>query len=214
VEEGCAYIVTRPDLASAGSDGRTFDESLLGVVLAIERKGKPVPLLPAEYPWPVRRFFALRRTLLEAAPPALLRLAQTRESVQASALYRALARGWMALARPRVSYSVRLPMPALGDSVYRRLSPETFDVRMDWRGRPVERWTLTLHLDGKRQPAAWATFARVTTADWRVVESHTRARYRGAGLDEALLRQADAILMRGCGAPQRHEGRAEHPASS
>jgi hypothetical protein len=194
--DGRAFIITRPDRVRAGNDAPTFDENLLGVVVTITRQGKPVPLQPTAYPWPVRRYLALRLALLEAVPRALLRGAKLLASVQEKALYRRLARGCLVLARPRVSYTVRLPMPALGDAVYHPLAPETFDVRMDWRGGPVASWTLALHLNGTRQPAAWARIGRGGLDAWRVEESFVRLRYRGAGLDDTLMRQAKAILAR------------------
>jgi hypothetical protein len=101
------------------------------------------------------------------------------------------------MTRPRVSYTVRLPMPAIGDAAYRLLSIEDFDVRTDWRGRPVKRWTLELHLNGRRQPDASATFELDADGNWALGESFLSARCRGTGLDETLLRQADLILRNG-----------------
>jgi hypothetical protein len=197
MKKGRAYIISRPDLSQVGSDGPTFDESLLGKVVAIERNGRSVPLHLFAHPWPVRGYYALRLALVEVVQPMLAGLAQALETVQTSTLYRGLAMSWLILARPRISYSVRLPVLALGFAVYRQLPLETFDVRTDWRGRPVDRWTLTLHLDGNRQPAGWATFARGGGADWHLVESFVCLRYRGAGLDDKLLRRAEAILEGG-----------------
>jgi len=205
MEKGRAYIITRPDLSQVGSDGPIFDESLLGKVVTIERNGRPVPLHPATQPWPVRGYCALRLAVIETVQPMLAGLAQALETVQASALYRGLAMRWLSLVHPRISYAVRLPMPALGDAVYRQLSPETFDVRNDWRGRPVDRWTLALHLNGNRQPAAWATFARGGAADWHMAESFVCSRYHGAGLDDKLLRRANAILEGGSGPPEQNK---------
>jgi len=196
VRGGSAFIVTRPDRTRAGSDAPTFDENLLGVVIAITRKGKPVPLQPTAYPWPVLRYFDLRLALKEAMLQAIPRLADGLSRVQENALYRRMARGWLALAHPRLSYTVRLPMPKLGDAVYHKLSPEAFDVRMEWLGRPIERWTLTLRFNDAHQPAAWATFVRSAANAWHVEESHVRVRYRGAGLDGALMQQAEKILAR------------------
>jgi GNAT superfamily N-acetyltransferase len=192
--DGRAYVVTRPDGVRDSSDPPTFDEGLLGVVVAIERKGKRVPLLPPSYSWPVRAFFALRLALVKSRPVALLWWTDLLASLQATGLYRRMAKACLALASPRISYTVRLPMPALGEAVYRKMSLESFDVRRDWRGRPVECWTLSLHLNNACQPAAWARFTRGTAEDWRVDELFVRSRYRGTGLEEVLLRQAGTIL--------------------
>ncbi|MFH1067230.1 MAG: S24/S26 family peptidase [bacterium] len=195
-EDGRPYIATRPDGALDGNDGRTFDENLLGVVTAIERKGKPMPLQKANHPWLLRRYFDLCVALIKASKEALLWLNKMLARVQDGALYRWSAKTCLTLAKPRISFAVRLPMPALGEAVYRQLSPETFNVEMDWRGKPVTRWTLTLHLNGASQPAAWAKFARDETEKWHEEEIFVRGRYRGAGLDETLRRQSDKILLR------------------
>ena len=56
VEDGRRYIVTRPDRSSSGSDGPTYGEDVLGIVTAIERKGKRVEPRRRRYPWPVRLY--------------------------------------------------------------------------------------------------------------------------------------------------------------
>jgi hypothetical protein len=191
-------VVTRPDRKHGGSDGPTFDENLLGVVMRIERHGKRVPVQPAEHAWLVRRYHALRRALIEAAPRAQLWLAKPLARAQRLALYRKIARCWVAVARPRITYSVQLPLNGkLGESVQRRLTPDEFDPDMEWRGGAIQRWALALYLNDARQPAACAIFARGTDDAWRVEESYVRVRYRSAGLNEALMRQAKAILAKG-----------------
>jgi hypothetical protein len=194
--DGSAYIVTRPDRARAGSDAPTFDENLLGVAIAIERNGKRVPLQPTAYPWLMRQYFAACLMLTELKSRVLDGLMTTLARIQDSALYRRMARGSLALLHPRFAYTVQLPFNSKLDGVYRPLTPDEFDVRMEWQGRAVERWTLALRLSDQRQPTAWATFARDGDHAWCVKESCARVRYRGAGLDDALIMQAEAILAR------------------
>jgi predicted GNAT family acetyltransferase len=194
--DGRTYIVTRPDRARAGSDVPTFDENLLGVVIAIERHGKRAPLQPAAYPWLRRWYFATRRVLAQFQPRVWDGLVTALARIQASALYRRMAKGWLALLHPQVGYTVRLPFSRKLDAVYRPLAPDEFDVRMEWQGRAVERWTLALRLSDARQPAAWATFAHDRDHTWHIEQSYVRVRYRGAGLDDALITQAEAILAR------------------
>lgn len=195
-EEGRAYIVTRQDRTPDENDGPTFDENLLGVVVAIERGGKPVSIQPASTPWPLRLYFALRLKLIELRLRIILAWRDLLPKVQANAFYRRMMRMWLAFAHPQISYIVRLPMPALGDAVYRQLSPENFSVQKDWRGRPVQRWTLLLHLNGSNTPAAWLTLTREAAGRWLVDESFVSARYGGAGFDEMLQSEAGAILQR------------------
>jgi hypothetical protein len=196
-QDGRAYIVTRPDRARAGSDAPTFDGNLLGVVIRIERNAKRVPLQPTGYPWLARWYFAVRLPLTQLQPRVLDGLMTPLARIQDSALYRRMARGWLALVHPRVAYIVQLPFNSKLDGVYRPLAPDEFDVRMEWQGRAVERWTLALRLSDAREPAACATFARDADDAWRVEESRVRLRYRGAGLNNALMRQAKAILAKG-----------------
>jgi len=195
-EEGRAYIVTRQDRTPDESDGPTFEENLLGVVVAIERGGKPVSLQPASAPWPLLFYFALRLRLIELRLRIILAWTDVLPKVQTNAFYRRMMRMWLALAHPQISYMVRLPMLALGDAVYRQLSPETFSVQKDWRGRPVQRWTLLLHLNGSQKPAAWLTLTREAAGQWLVDESFVSARYGGAGLDAMLQRKVEAILQK------------------
>jgi hypothetical protein len=195
-EEGRAYIVTRQDRTPDESDGPTFDENLLGVVVTIVRGGKPVSFQTASLSWPLRLYFALRLKLIELRLRVILAWQELLPKAQANAFYRGMMRIWITLAHPQISYRVRLPMPALGDAVYRQLSPETFSVQKDWRGRPVQRWTLLVHLNGSRKPAAWMTLPRDASGQWLVDESFVSARYRGAGLDAALQSKACAMLQR------------------
>jgi len=171
---------------------------LLGVVIAIERNGKRVPLQPTAYPGLGRWYYAVRLAIIEAAPRVQLWLANVLARAQRLTLYRKIAPWWVALARPRIRYTVQLPLNGkLGESVHRRFTPDEFDLQMEWRGRAIQRWALALHLNGARQPAACATFARDADDAWRVEESRVRLRYRGAGLNNALMRQAKAILAKG-----------------
>ncbi len=203
-EEGRAYIVTRQDRTPDESDGPTFDENLLGVVVAIERRGKAVSFQAAAPPWLLGLYFSLCIKLIELRLRIILAWRDLLPKVQANVFYRRVMRIWFAVAHPQISYGVRLPMPALGDAVYRQLPPETFNVQKDWRGRPVQRWTLLLHLNGSPQPAAWMSLSREAAGRWLVEKSFVRARYRGAGLTVLLQRKAQAILQKDD--PSKEEG--------
>lgn len=195
--DGRAFIITRPDRMRQGSDAPKFDEDLLGIVIAVARNGRSVPLLPTQYSKPLQAYHAVCCTLLVAFSRAQDWLVDGLELLLTRTPYRAIVRTWFALARPRVSYIVRLPLKGkLGDAVYRQLGLDEFDARATWQGRAVERWTLALHLNNEREPAAWAMFVRGAGDAWRIDQSHVRVRYRGAGFDDALMQQADRILAR------------------
>ena len=194
-EQGRAYIITRPD-RTLKEDSPTFDENLLGVVVEIKRRGKSVPLGPASLN-PARRFYySLVLTSMETRMRARLWRRGFTARLLETPLYPGLARVWFRLARPALSFTVRLPMPALGDAVYRQMAPDDFSVERDWRGRPVRRWTLTLHLSGYLEPAAWVTLVQGEDGLWQTEDSRVAAWCRGGGLEEKLLARAEEILHR------------------
>lgn len=195
VENGRNYIVTLPDRTPDSRDDPTFDENLLGVVVSIERKGRSVPLQPAVLSWPVRIYHGLRLFLMDISGRMHYRWLALLERVQDNGLYKRLARKWLSNRSSQIAFSVRLPMPALGDAIYRQMSAEAFNVQMDWMGRPVERWTLTLHLDGARDAAAWIAVARDADDEWSEGEIFVGRPYRGTGMEDMLLRRVDAILQ-------------------
>jgi len=193
---GRAYVVTRPDRAPEGGDAPTFDDDLLGVVVSIERDGKPVPLEPTAYP-PLRAYHRVRLAFVEAQPRLRTWVTLAVERLQTQPAYGALARRWYVRARPRLRLTVRVPLNAtLGDAVSRELEPSAFDPRAMWHGRPIERWTLAAHVNDAPQLGAWVTFVCSTPEVWCVEDSNVRARYRGSGLDETIMRQAEAIARR------------------
>ena len=193
-EQGRAFIVTRPDRVRQGEDPPTFDEELLGIVESIERRGRFVPQDRARSSWPARLYYGFRLRMIEVRLRFLPWWSATLARIQDTRLYRRLAGLWLRLARPRISYNVRVPVPALGDAVFRRMKPGDFNVEKDWRGRPVKRWMLTLHLNDFSQPAAWMTFERKEGDGWAPDEWYVCARYRGAGLEKCLLNRAGEIL--------------------
>lgn len=195
------YIVTRPDRTKQGDDGPTYGDDVLGAVTAIERRGVRMPL----HLQPLRGVSAWRAAAWEwwnwEAYPRLIEIAG---AVQRRPLYHSAAQFWLRARSSRLAYVVRVPLRAgQTHDLYRELSPAEFDISQPtWQGRPMTSWTLALHLNGARPPAVSATInwhpeGCPHGAGWRVDEMQMRARYRGAGLDEALTRQAQAILARG-----------------
>jgi signal peptidase I len=197
LKDGQAFIVTRPDRSQAGSDEPTFDDNLLGVVIAIKRKGKSAPLSSVEYPWFLQICHAARIRLIEAVPRGRYWLADSLSRMQKTTLYGGLARRWFTLRQWHVSYIVRVPLNAtLADAAFRPFGLNEFDIRMTWRGKTIERWTLVLHVNNARLPAAWVSFVRSQDKNWRIQESNIRVRFRGMDFDKLLMEQAETILRR------------------
>lgn len=190
-QAGQAFIVTRPDRSVEGSDNPIFDKDLLGVVIEIKRKGRQVPLSPVDYPYLARCYHTYRLSLMEAAPRALAWFSNALTAPQSSRLYAWLARGWLAMMRPAVTYTVRVPLNAsLGPAVYRQFAPGEFDPQTAWQGHLIERWTLNLFLNAAHEPAGWITLVRDNAGAWQIEQAYIRVRYRGLGFQSALLQQA------------------------
>jgi hypothetical protein len=208
--DGRPYIVTRPDGVELGSDGPTYDKDVLGIVTSIERKGKQIPTLPQQIPRLQRQVLAARLAAIKAARTARWRLLAALTRWQSASAYSTVAQLLLSPLRSRASYVVRLPFGSAHRSgVYRPVPPSEFDVSaLTWQGRPVDRWTLAQHLGEQQQPSAYATFVLsppfCPEPGWRVKDLYVRARYRGGGLDSALLDKAREILAR-AGSTLRYE---------
>ena len=195
--EGRVYIVTRPDNSRRGSDGPTFDENLLGVVVAIKRNGMRAPLVPTADSPLIRYYYKKRLAFIKAKELLKTRSAFSLSRSNPGVFYRLIARTWFVLSRPRLTYVVQVPLNAtLGDAAFCRLEPDTFDPEKEWNGRTIGRWTIAAYRNGGREPAAWVAYERGEDGAWRVADAYVRLRYRGAGLDCMLMSQAEKIVIR------------------
>lgn len=194
---GNAFVLTRPDRSRYGNDGPTYDENMIGVVVAIKRNGKDVPLEPTEYSLPLRVYYQMCLMMITHAERLRL-LAQTvLPRLLNTSLYRVVGKTFWSIARPRLVFKLQLPVNStLWPAVHRSLNPEEFDPRMQWKGRPIDRWSLSLLVTGAQEPAAWITFERPGSGGWRIEESHVRLRFSGLGLEDTLLERAREILAR------------------
>jgi hypothetical protein len=195
IEAGRAFILTRPDTSNGESDGPTFDDNLLGVVVEARRAGKIVSLEPRSYPRLARWAYAARLAPSHAAFLIRRRLIQALFLAQRTAVYRRLGKLWLARARSRMSFAVLVPFLAtLGDSVFQEFPVDVFDPRTPLRDKLVVRWTLVMKLRGARHPVARMTFAIDEEGQWKTEDSHIRMRYRGIGLEMELNTEASRIL--------------------
>ncbi len=201
VQDGQHMIVTRPDRTREGDDGPAFAEEILGVVTVIERGGVRMPL----HPQPLGCLAAWHAAAWEwwhwEVRPKLI---EHLGALQQGGWYRSLASIWFRLVQPHLSFVVRVPLSVqqLHD-LYREMPPEKFDLaQISWQGKPIVRWLLALHLNGAHSPAVSVTLSQHPEGcprgtGWRVDELKIRARYRGAGLEQVLIQQAETLLARG-----------------
>jgi hypothetical protein len=195
--DGSAFVVTRPDRSSGEGDSPTFDENLLGVVVAATRDEHPIPLQPTRYGLAWRSYHATCLAIIETTPRFRALRADLLATRAGKVVQQAVARAWFLVVRPEVKFVVRVPLNAtLGEGIFRQVDAGEFDPEQKWQDRPVERFTLVALLEGAPEPAGWATFARDPGKAWSVVDAHVRRRWRGAGLDAMLVSRAGRFAGR------------------
>jgi len=195
--DGQPYIATRSDRNKKSDDPFTYDEDLLGIVIAIERNGCRLNPRDMEIRGASRFFLAMRRVLVDLYHRWRGSIFDVFSVVQRTLAYRIGFRLLSPAARRSARFEVRVWKEAwrkLG--LYMQLKPEEFD--MDGpalQGCASYCWTLALHLDSGNQPAAQATFLS-GSENWHLDGFHVRSRYRGMGLEKDLLSKAKEIFNR------------------
>ncbi len=195
-----AYIVTRPDRSQQGSDGPTYADNILGIIARIDRSGSDVSLEPKL----LKGYTKIRVSLWEWWNwEARQLLIQQVEVIQRKPLYTLIASRYLQARYRNPRYEVQLPLkPMSAYDLYRRVPPDQFDVTMPLqKGMPVKEWTLTISLEGQKTPVASLTLTHrpehCPKGDgWHSENSWVRIRYRGAGFEERLMREAGKILAR------------------
>ena len=204
VADGRPYVVTQPDRAASGEgdDGPAFDEDVLGIVAWIERNGKRLKPCRGRRSPPGRWWQAFRLGLRELGLRSQSRLVSGLACIQSLPIYRRVGQRWLASRQSEVRYLVHAPLHA-GQQVglYRRLSPEQFAaIPLSPQANGIDRWTLGLFVGKTQRPAASATLvARAmpgAMVRWEVLSVEVRIRYRGTGVEERLLAEAERILAR------------------
>jgi hypothetical protein len=195
VQDGRAFVLTRPDRARSGDDGPTFDEDLLGVVTAIERAGRRLSPEEIKYSRPASTSLSFRLAFIDFRIRARYQGLKWLGRVQENPIYRMIARPLIRLFRGRPAFSVQLPMKSVGDSLFQSIPLDAFDFRPDGdAGRLSNRWTLAVTFRGDRRAAALARFERCPVESaaphWRLVELLVRTRYRGAAIEKQLVERA------------------------
>lgn len=194
------YIVTRPDRSKQGSDGPTYGENILGVVTGIERRGTQASTAPI----PLRGYTKIRVTLWEWWNwEARLRLIKALEWIQRLHLYKCIAALCVQALHPQLRYEIRVPLkPGQAHDLCRVFPPEPFDVNQPLQqGKPVMEWMLALYVDATHTPAGCATLVRrpeecTRGKGWYIDDLRVRIRFRSAGLEDTIFRQAEKILAR------------------
>jgi hypothetical protein len=197
---GRPYVVTQADRSTSGDDGPVFDDDVLGIVSWIERNGKRLEPPPRGHfrsgRWWLAFHLGLRELRLRSREWAVSGLA----CVQSLPGYRRAAQPWLASRQMDLRYVVHAPLHA-GQNVdlCRRLSPGEF-AAIPWypEADGIDRWILSLFVGRTQTPAASATLVASPvpggTVRWEVSKVEVRIRYRGMGVEEVLLAEAERIL--------------------
>jgi hypothetical protein len=200
-DDGRLYIITRADRNKTFADDKTYDESLLGRVNKIERKGKQVSIEPRRYSLPILMFyewfllFITSFWRLKAGLPAFVK------PVQVSSVYGFMGKIWWGINERRVVYSIRIPLhPGQNNTFFKRLDISEFNrAYLDSTGEnPAEVFILDLKFKGSKKSAASLALLRspeeCVMKGWWLHDRFIRIRYRGTGLENALFQRTEKIL--------------------
>jgi hypothetical protein len=194
------YIITKPDSARRGDDGPSYEEDVLGVISSILRKGRPVSTQPGEATSWARLQVMLLGASYRVQYSWARMLTKLLSLVQRSAPCGFVARHLFRLSVKDVRYSFQLPH-RLGRSIlHQSVSPEDLELALSKEAtEKVDHWILTVHAGRDPKPCASVTFVfrqkECPLAGWWVGDLRTRFRYRGAGLEDALLTKAEGIFL-------------------
>jgi hypothetical protein len=197
---GRPHIVTRADRNRVGSDGKTYDENLLGRVARIERNGMQVSILPEKHPLPVHLFHEARLSFTNLSWRAKARLRELLLPVQSLPAYRLFGNIWWRLSVGRAEYSIRIPLhPERKTTFFKKIEIGEFGRSyLDPEGAsPVDLFMLDLKFKGGRHPACTLTLTRspdgcIKKGWW--ADSEVRFRYRGTGIEDAMIEKAAGII--------------------
>jgi len=204
-DNGKSYIVTCSDRNKGGSDGRTYDENILGRVNKIERKSKAVSLARQEYLLPVEIFHESVLKMHLFLNRLKILITRLDGCIHASRPYRLAGRLWWRFAGCNAEYSIHVPLhPENAGSFEKKIRIEDFDEKYLLPGgvEAIDLWKIVITLNGQKTPAASLAVARspegCVTAGWWADDMHVRLRYRGTGIEDALIEKA-ICTIKNCG---------------
>jgi hypothetical protein len=191
------FVVTKPDSAKDGDDGPTYEDDFLGIVIGITRRGVEVPLRPPALSRVTQRYYATRRTLIEAAPTVRGWLIAAVRRLQGLEVYGCFARTCLARLGPEMRFVVRVPLNAtLGDALFREVELRGFDPEEPWNGHAIDRFMLVAIPSGGIVPAGHIDVTRKPGAEWQLGSPTLRRRYVATGLDDILGNEAGRLVGR------------------
>jgi signal peptidase I len=200
-DDGRPCIITRADRNRFSDDGKTYDENILGRVKRIERKGGQVPILPEKHFLPVHLFHEAHLSLNNLSWQSKARLREILMPVQGSPAYRLLGKIWWRVNVGRAEYSIRIPLhPERKTTFFKKVEISEFDRSyVDLEGASkVDVFVLDLKFKGSRQPACSLSLTRspegCVKQGWWIDDKTIRFRYRGTGIEEAIIEKATGII--------------------
>jgi len=190
------YIVTRSDRAEECDDGPIFGEDILGVVSDVERKGKKAdkeaPRTRAMSSNIYLKWHILKKKFLAVTIRCI-------SPVQRNRVYRKISQFWFVISRKNINLSIRVPLNLkINSKFYQEATLKDLKLFLSETSnlRAIAAWSMVASVDSK--------FAGVISflhkpqdcpfSGWWIVDLTVRIRYRGLGLEERLLNEAEAIL--------------------
>ena len=198
--DGKSFVETRPDRSGQGTDGPSYAEDVLGIIVSIKRNNADVPLRAH----PLGDLASLQVSGWEwwhwkARPLLIVWIGR----VQRTSVYRHVATELLRKTEQQRHYVVKVPMSARSlHDLYRQFPAEQFEPsRPLWKGKPPLRWTISVQsANGTGElgeaTVTWHPRGCPRGEGWRIEKPKIQPRYRGAGLEDILFEKAQHILAR------------------
>jgi len=202
--DGRTFVITQPDRSSGPDNEAVWEEDVIGIAPAAERRGRRVSLERSRArPGAVRgALLAAKLRAIEGEPRLRTAAIAALERLQAQPVYGNVARRVVAGRLAGLAYRVRLPLAdGRSRTLFRELPVEeavngglaVLAARPDGA-----HWTLAATLPPGDRPIGLVTYAarppECPFPGWSRERGFVRTRYRGLGLEGDLLAQASRVL--------------------
>jgi len=198
-QDGCDYLITKPDSTRRGHDAPVCEDHLVGVVKRVERGGKSIDLgLHDEaHSLAERAMHRFSLSMINAKLWVKVGVMRMVESLQSLGLYGYFGDAWFRSQRRKIRFIVQVPPSlALRGVAHCLFELDAFDPCNSWGDRVVDCWTISAFLGEDSVAAGTVTAGKTQAGSWEIDEPLVRVRYRGTGLDQLLVEEAERLVDR------------------
>lgn len=194
---GAPYIITRPDNAKSGNDGPSFDENIVGVVSAIERKRKIFSVEKKSHSSPkefyLKLFFTMLKLKWMAVTVCLYILAFLQQFSVCRKIFQLFFRSTKGL-----KFSISVPLNNNASSLFNTsISPEELiNLNLQKSEGKILKWAISLNTGSKVVANLSFVFKPKNCfySGWWLSEAKIMPQYWGSEIEEKILQRADELL--------------------